>query len=252
MSLIKKIKKNILWPMLALTYPARNAIPAFIYDLAKMDARLFKSDLPSALKSIVINEDEAVFHTEIGKCLSYYYSNGAFSHLIPREMESIKRHSRILFILRHKKYEIRLQLFFLSPNDCHPPHLHNGIVSAAMLLEGCVDLVEGNIKQMHSANVVLSDIRQRRLQQNGELFYTSMQENGLHFFYADTYSVLVNINIRGTSNVAPEAADRTYADIAVMKANSDSSFSAPLIDKKTAYAKYNRETAENYRIPIPC
>ncbi len=245
---LQNLKNALLKTFFFRTFFIRRLIPNFFLDFLGVHSAIYKSPLADALMTILREGNEQTMHTRIGECLAHYHSMGLFSCLLPEKADSLTKYTKMLFILTHNHYELRFQLFYLNQGDCHPPHAHSGIVSAAMLLGGEIHLLEADIKAIETNTAILRAPHLRNLAAKGDIFYTPLQNNRMHFFYGDTQSLVLNVNVRGVAHISTHDAARSYVDIAAIKQHGDELY-APLIDWQAAHQKYNRNHTENYRIP---
>ena len=215
--------------------------------MVDIDATLYKSDFPDALRAIVGTRHEPSFCNGLNKYLPNYYRYGAFNHLLQRSIASGQR-CDVLFILHNKMHNTQVQLLQLAPGDCCLPHITSDIAAASLLLQGSVEMVEATIGEIRPAHVTLTHIGKRSLAEKGQLFHTAQHQKNLHFFYATEPALLLQVHIRRTAGTVatPQAA---YADLAALS-REDGMLIAPLIDKKMAQSKYNRDNRDNYLIPF--
>lgn len=176
-------------------------IPGYFYRYVDQDRSFYKSalclKLHETFEKFTLNRlTEKEFVTDVGKLGKRYASYIA-------ETFGSSNGTNFKLIVRHKKdFVLTVQLFKLVEGDYHLPHCHSGLISSQTLCAGKLIMFEATTSpHPHSGPFIeLSDAIFNKRLGSGQSFYTTANSNNCHGFYAETSSLILNVNVRGVGD----------------------------------------------------
>lgn len=189
------------------------------------------------------------FSEELGK---YYQEIDINGELYEEMVDLAEGRPRVKLITRSGEGKLwRLQLWWVAPNSCQPPHAHHNLVSTQVVLKGKAHVRQyDRVKRLDDRTLVLRQTSDRMLSPY-EYFKTTDFEDNTHWFGADNEpATILNLNAKGYLRDTFETRKdrklgRYYVDPTEMR-RSDGSILAIEMEKEAAWDKFSGHPLRDY------
>lgn len=189
------------------------------------------------------------FAEELGK---YYQEIDINRDIYEGMIELADGRPRVKLITRSADDRLwRLQLWWVAPNSCQPPHAHHNLVSTQVVLKGKAHVRQyERIQRIDDRTLAVRQTSDRILAPY-EYFKTTEYTDNAHWFGADSEpATILNLNAKGYLDNTFELADgrklgRYYID-PTLERRSDGSILASETDKETAWNKFSNRPLRDF------